>query len=812
MGEGGRSFKAGPFGRRRRLTARLALLAVGAAMIGHPAAAQGPAPVAIVGQGVIAFDIPEQDLNAALLDFADRAGLQLIFDAAFVEDLRNAPLQGSFSAREGLSRLLAGTGLTFRFTGDNTVTLRRAASQDAGRPLRLGPIVVEGELQRRDLQDTQTSVAVVTGETLTQRDDTDLYDVIERTPGITQSFGEKGFAIRGVDQRGPGAAGSGLLVTTVVDGVTLPNNQSTFFGPYSTCDLDQVEVLRGPQSTQQGRNALAGAVVIRSNDPTYEEEIKLRGGVAQRQSVDGCITGNLPIVDDKLAARLTVERHRSDGFVKNPTLGSDDYDGRRQDTYRGKLRIDPLESLSIVGGFTFAENFGGEDFVEAAGFPDDRFNFSNFEAKEGSRHRFGNVRVTFDATDGIALESDTSYYNGDYVRIEDLDNTAIDGGFLDRDIDARNVEQELRVRFEDDRIKAVVGGYFADIRTENISLAQVPGTFVNPLLPPGVIIDSLRTTVNDIRNIAVFGEAEYRLTPSFGVIAGGRYDYETLDFSELGVVTANSALVPLPPDEAFESETTFSVFLPKVGVVYDWTGGLSTSFIVSRGYRAGGTQFNTIAAADPNRDALNEFDPETTWNYEFAVRSQWFDKRLTANANVFYTDWQDQQVNVSGPTRLSLDFDTRNVGSSTLFGGELDVRARVTDNLDLFGAVAYAKTEFDEFAESGQDFSGNEFPSAADWTAAAGASYFFDNGIELHSDVSYTSDYFTDAANTPAAKGDARFLVNARLGYARETWSAFVFVRNLFDNDYVLGASTPDGARVRTGEPRTVGAYFTMQF
>ncbi|MEL6219020.1 MAG: TonB-dependent receptor plug domain-containing protein, partial [Pseudomonadota bacterium] len=285
----------------------------------------------------------------------------------------------------------------------------------------LDELVVEGELQTRSLQDTQTSVAVIPGEELERRGDLDLYDVIERTPNVTSSFGEKGFAIRGIDQRGPGAAGSGLLVTTRVDGITLPTNQTTFFGPYSTWDLEQIEVLRGPQSTQQGRNALAGAVIIRSADPTFAADLKTRVDVAERNQFGGAVAFNAPIVDDVLAVRFSAEHIQTDGFVTNPTLGIDDYDNREQTTLRAKALFEPTDAFQAILSTTYARNFGGEDFVETAQFPDRRVNLSNIAAEEGSEFGLFNLRMTYDLNDAFTLRSETSGLLNDYTRIEDFD-------------------------------------------------------------------------------------------------------------------------------------------------------------------------------------------------------------------------------------------------------------------------------------------------------------------------------------------------------------------------------------------------------
>lgn len=757
-----------------------------------------------------AFDVPPGPLAQVLNGVADAAGLTLVYDGATAAGLRSAGLSGTFSADDALTRLLAGTDLAWRRTEGGAVTVyREAAVDEGGGALALETITVRGELRSRDLQRTTTSAAVIDGAELERRDDRDLYTVIERTPGVAASSGDRGFVVRGVDQRGPGAAGSGLLVNTTVDGVTLPNNEATFFGPYSLWDLEQVEILRGPQSTQQGRNALAGAIIIRSADPTYAFEAKGRGEIGERDTFGGSVAINIPVVEDKVALRFSADHRRTDGFVTNPTLGDDAFDRRELTTLRAKARFDPTDSLSAVLSASYAENRGGEDFVERSLFPGQRINFSNVRSEEGSEHAIFGLRIDYAFAPTLRLESETNYYFTDYKRIDDVDQTALDGGLINAENDARSVEQEIRLLFERGPWSGVVGGFYTDIADDLDSGLTVPGRTINPALPDGVLITSDLALETDTRNFALFGEAEYRILPRLGLIAGLRYDREAKDFSST-TATASNVPLPLPPDGTTVSDTTFDAFLPKFGIVYDWTPDLSTGLTAQRGYRAGGTQQNPLTGA------INEFDPEFTWTYEASLRSQWFDRRLTVNANAFYTQWEDQQVRVLGDTGLGADFNIVNAGESTLWGGEIDIRARPAPQIEAFVGLAFVRTEFTEFEDGGVDLSGNEFPFAPEFTASFGASYFFENGFEVHGDASFTDSSFSDAGNDPRAANDSRFLVNLRAGYQAEHWGLFAYARNLFDVDYVTQgslATTPgSGGLARTGEPLTIGAYATVNF
>lgn len=687
----------------------------------------------------------------------------------------------------------------------SALSLAPALAQQNSDTIDLGTIVLRGELQSRTLQDSPTSATVETGEALEKRGDTDLYDVIERTPNVVASFGEKGVTIRGVDQRGVGG-GEGSLISTQVDGAALPSNQSTFFGPYSTWDLEQIELLRGPQSTQQGRNALAGAVVIRSKDPTYDQEFKLHGEVGSRDHQRFALMANTPLIDGKLALRFSAEHVENDGYVTNPTLGTNDYDAREMTTYRAKLLWDATEDVEVIFSYSRTENFGGEDFVEEPPFPSRRINFSNLRASEGSEHDIFGVRVNWTLSDTLTLESETTYYLHEYERLEDFDFTAADFGSLTATGDSESFEQDLRLRFETDSVSGVVGLFYTKIDNNRPSTAVVDLGWFAVGVPNGVFVTREDTFPTEIENYAIFGEADIAadgLLPGLTFTIGARYDIEKFKFAN----TSTTSPAVLPPVNVSGS-TDYEAFLPKVGVTYDFATDQSVSFTVQQGYRAGGAQVNGF------NGNLNEFDPEFTTNYELAYRGQFYDGALRVAANAFYTLWRDQQVSVPGGSGNVLDIDVLNAGKSEIWGAELTVEGDPTANLSLFGSVGYVQTDFLRFTTGGVDFSGNEFPGAPEWTTAFGGSYAWDNGVTLGVDTSYTGASYFGAANNAGNRSDDRWLVNAQLTYENDDGLLTgVYVRNIFDQDYAVQRNTSaSGTQVRTGEPLTVGAFVTKTF
>ncbi|MEM6574910.1 MAG: hypothetical protein AAF736_11605, partial [Pseudomonadota bacterium] len=188
-------------------------------------------------------------------------------------------------------------------------------------------------------------------------------------------------------------------------------------------------------------------------------------------------------------------------------------------------------------------------------------------------------------------------------------------------------------------------------------------------------------------------------------------------------------------------------------------------------------------------------------------------------ANVFYMDWTDQQilqatdVTIGTPASpgVATDFLVLNAGESRLFGGELAINARPTESTDLFLSLAYVDTEFSDFVTSSQDFTGNEFPEAPNFTAALGATRYFSNGWYAGADASYQAASFTGAENVGLFQ--SRTLFNARIGYETEDWRVFAYGRNLSDKDYQIGGAILTADNVASvGEGRVIGIVAQYNF
>ncbi len=704
-----------------------------------------------------------------------------------------------------------------------------AFAQEADDEARLGTIIVQGTKFEQSLMEVTDSVSVVTAEEIEREPIADLYDVVERIPNVTAAFGEQGFAIRGVDQRGIGGGGSGLTITTYVDDAPL-GNQTTFFGPTGSWDVQQIEVFRGPQSTNFGRNALAGAIYIRTRDPEFTPDFRVRAEIAEVDTYQISAAGGGAIIDDKLAFRLSGDYRESEGFITNTFL-NEPADASELSNIRGKLLFTPTENLRIVTTTTYAENFAGEDLVSIG--ETDTINTEvayNRAGREGTETFLNAVNLEWDINDLWQLQSITTHQSTDYLRIEDFDTTPADLGFLDRTGTDEALSQELRLKYSGDRLQALVGLYYVDTENSFTDDFVISATILNPALA-GLLIGRDSVFETEAQNYALFVDGEYELNDRFSVLFGARYDSE--EASERGAT--NTAFIPgIPPglpeeiDAALRSaegqdasftEADFEAFLPKLGVQLAIAEHTNVAFVVQQGYRAGGSELSVIDGS------ITDFDPEFLTNYEFSTRSTLLDGSLRINTNVFYGDWQDQQVPVPIDPVAPTFTRTENAGASTLMGFETEIDYSYDDSLDLYGSLGYVDTEFEDFEfpdpETGVPvvLSGNTFPFAPEWSLNAGFAKFHDMGAFYGLDVSYRSEVFSTNENESFNTVDGYTIVNARLGYEFNDHSrATVYVRNLFDEEYQTflnrefsGDVFVDGT-ARNGDPRVVGVRLEANF
>lgn len=283
-------------------------------------------------------------------------------------------------------------------------------------------------------------------------------------------------------------------------------------------------------------------------------------------------------------------------------------------------------------------------------------------------------------------------------------------------------------------------------------------------------------------NKAVYFESDWRFHRYIRLITGFRYEVETLDYEELNRLTSAQAY----------GDTKFEVFLPKVGLVFVLTDTQSVGFVITKGYRGGFIERTPGAVGQ-----LKEVEPESLIDYELSYRAEWFNRQLVTNANIFYYDWEDQQVGIednSGPFPIT---QVSNSGKSEVRGAELTISAALVDGLAIGASIGYLETEFVEFEANGIDASGNEFPEAPAWSGAVVVDYAWLNGWFVGGDVSYQDGMYSkpDLSNANNYRVDERTLLNLRAGYEDMAgrYKITFGIDNAMDEDYLTGVSPSEG-------------------
>lgn len=647
----------------------------------------------------------------------------------------------------------------------------------------LEQITVTGEKINRTLEQTQSSVVVVTDKQLREKEDHNLVDVFARTPGVYNQSGNENWGIRGVpvsgfDDQGPATLNG--AVSVFVDGAVQPNRALTL-SPMQLWDVEQVEVFLGPQSTTQGRNSLAGAVVIQTRNPTFEPSFSAQTNMGNYAERGAAVAGGGALVDNKIAGRIAVDYQQGDGYIDNTSLHDDANPGRSANA-RGKLLILPSDDLDILLTYAHGESRKGDNTVMRENGKVRYYKMtSNTRAFDKLQQDTVSAKVDYRLDDYWSLTSLTANTRSDYDARLDFDQSADANQVVLRQQDGNLFSQELRLNYNGDTVKSFVGAYYGHNTND----------FHDRLLFNERLFGTAKGDTT-LENQALFGEINWTFAPRWTLITGLRYDHENNDtdidqddFSSPGKVSKS-----------------FNAVLPKLGLDYQLADGQYLGFMVQKGYRGGGVNMR----AGGGHEA---YDPEYTTNYELSYRGTFYDDTLRTRANLYYTDWKDQQVSVLDPNTEFLH--VFNAGSSDIKGLEVSVEKDLGAQLTLNAAASVTDGKYKDFVTGdGRDMSGEDFLYSPKYKMALGATYRWNERLTLNTDVIYQStspsEYaFDDAGQvTDQRRSDNYWLVNFNSEYKiTRNIAVSGFVKNAFDKAYITNNRSGDILDV--GAPRTLG-------
>ena len=782
--------------------------AAGAAQPRSPALAQSTVPSATAR---IRFDIPGQPLQTALLAFGRQAGLQVTVAAATTAGKTAQAVSGSLTAEEALTRLLVGTGLTWRYLDARTVTLEPAAVRQDDGPTRLAPVTVTARRTKELLQDVPQSVVALDAEEIERSNIETLEDYFERAPNV--AFTENGTrarnnpAIRGLSDLA--GAGTSAVVGFYVDETSITPLGSGVGIDTNLLDVERVEVVYGPQGTTFGRNALGGVVNIVTKKPSPEFEAE---AAADFNSLPGgggkfVVNGGL-LPDGLLSARLSAYGEASDGFIDLSQAGASDPDsiGERSYGTRLALRAQPSDRLLIdlSGSYSGYETDGLNvitfDNFQAGDFTND----SDFIGQTSLDRYLAVARVEYDF-DAFTLISNTSYFDAERTEDFDGDLSPLDiTRVRDAGEDTSEVAQEIRL--ESESFDLPVLGEAEAIFGANTSFAKGEGAFTfefgtDSPIGPG---SSQSTSDSEAFSLGVFSDIRFRPLAGLEINVGLRYSRDEVEQTSDQV--SDVPFLPNVPSTTFSGD--FSSLDPKVSVSYRWTEGFLTYATVSTGYRSGG--FNGPDSGAPGQP----IEEENAISYEAGVKSTWLDQRLLVNLAGFYTEYDDIQVATPGVLTNSFVVNAAEARST---GMELTVAAEATDGLTLGVNYGLNFAEFTDFEDSPfGDLTGRQLPTAPRHTLSIVGEYAWPvlGGLGdafLRAEYSYRSRFRTvlDPSQAPAGGYDK---VNFRAGIRAGTLDIEAFLENALDEEYVTNGAVVGTGTVAPGEPRSGGLRIRWRF
>jgi iron complex outermembrane receptor protein len=662
----------------------------------------------------------------------------------------------------------------------------------------LQDIIVTAEKRDQRLQDVPVAIQAVTAQAMATRGISGTSDLQVAVPGLafakTVTYGN--FYLRGVGNNlyGPNTEAP---VAIFIDGVYIPSAEANTF---NFNNIQQIEVLKGPQGTLFGRNTTGGVVQITTRDPKQTPGLEFNVGYANYDTVTVSGYGTTGITDNLAIDLAGLYANQGDGYGRNFTTGSKTFiQARNNYAFRSKLFWDLDDTTIRIGGdyshsynndaYQVPKGVTGADGVttypgpyNAVGQIDDFIRVNTGGGSLQVDHDFGAVRVV----------SISSYRFSHVANVIDQDQTPqaiVEDSFPSRQ---RDFTQELRVQNgAGSRIHWVLGGFFYDAKA-----AYVPADI--SIANTHLIIDDYQKT----RSVAVFGETTIPLGDKTNLTGGLRWTTETQHF---GVNTYTFGGVPtiFPGDKQ-----TFSKVTWRAAIDHHLDRDLMVYASVNRGFKSGG--YNLFSPTDP------PYKPETLDAYELGIKSELFDRKLRLNIDGFYYDYSNIQAQIpfAGGNRVV------NGPRAHIKGLEVEVQASPVHALNLTGSVSLIDGKYTDYPAALYVFPqggfttinavGNRVPNTPTISANFNADYTFETSFGRITPAvtgSYSNGYFAFPDNRLAQPTYA--LLNATVSWTSNSgrYNIKAWAKNLTNKLYFesLTENAGLGDVQRFAPPRTYG-------
>jgi iron complex outermembrane receptor protein len=684
------------------------------------------------------------------------------------------------------------------------VQLKEATAQ-------LDDVVVTAEKKEESVQKIPLSIT-----TLSSKDVNDyrLWNSKELTAIVPNMYSNNSGDERNVTSvRGITTTSYDPAVATYIDGVnqfSLDTYINTLF------DIERIEVLRGPQGTLYGRNAMGGVINIITKQPSNSTngfaEINIGNHDQQRYTL-GFRT---PLIKNKLFVGVAGVYNKRDGFYTNKFYHNS-YD--RLNTFTGNyyLKYLPADNWSVTLNVKNQENRNNGPFP-LSGTVEDAFANpfvieQNAVAKMIDKTLNASLAVDhsgagFNFTSLTAWQHNYRYYNapldGDF---SSLDAVTIVNDYGSKWNNVKVFTQEFRFTSPANTaspFKWTTGLYFFHQNIPNKQATHF-GKDAGLLGVPDTNFATINTSEGNNTGIAAYGQISYSITKKLDLVGGLRYDYENKKLNVEGEYAKDDgpSFITLPDTSA---KVDFSAFSPKLGLHYAAASNTNIFMTYSRGYRTGGL---TQLSSDPSQPPLYPYKPEYSNNIEAGIKNNFWQDKLQLNFTAFYTLVNDAQV----PTLVLPDAITvtKNTGKLNSKGVEVELATKPVKGLQIDYNFGYTDAVYKslKLAQNGEtvDMNGKKQIFTPQYTSMLAAQYAYSIGKKQSLQItvrgewsSFGQEYF-DLANN--IKQSPYSMFNVRAGIAAKHFELFFWGRNLSDEKYIAYAY--DFGAVHLGDPKTYG-------
>jgi iron complex outermembrane receptor protein len=691
----------------------------------------------------------------------------------------------------GLGLLLAGLFITPPVLGQE----KKSVQLDA--------ITVTADKREENIQEVPAAISAFTEIDLEDAGITSVQDVISMVPNMTLSTME---GVKKVNFRGIGYSmftGKNPVVI-YVDGI--PVDQGAFYDA-DLNNVERVEVLRGPQGTLYGKNAIGGIINVISKKPGNTVQGKIMTEFAENDTygIKGFVNG--PIVKDKLFFGLSGAHRETRGFLKNDHPGQDYFDDEEAFKAKTLLRWLPSDRLEINlhGGMNRTRN-GGRAYISSKEIrdheyrdPGDKFESTTFSSA---------LDISY-ATNGANFKSISTFSDAEVQLVNDWRGKHPSSNKAIGDNDYTTFTQEFRIQSPDkeSRIKWLGGLYYS---MDNGKSHDNSVTYNSKDWPGfGYFLKDNWPSDTEERTMSAFGQVTLPVTSRLDFTAGLRYERidKELDYRHKMSNPDTGAEVPVNPFSntplpmAYTEEGDWDALLPKGVLSLTLNSNAMVYMGASQGYLAGG-----LNAFNDDRDNI-KFDEQTSLNYEIGTKTSWFDNKLICNATLYYIDIKDMHVWNSPSAGIYI---ASNAAEAHSRGIELEVKARPVNGLDITAALGINDAEFDDYTNMyGTDCSGKTPQNSPEHTFHLAVQYRHNTGLFARADMlSYGKTYYDDINSVSQ---DAHEIYNAKIGYEGSNWDLYLYCKNLFDKEYFEYMYEAIG-QYTVAEPRTVGITASLRF